>query len=162
MARDEVVRSIEVDLGQQQAFRLWHERIELWWPESHRISGSAEARMSLEPHVGGRLLERTTDGREIPWGVVRVWDPPRRISHTFFPAADPDAPSIVEVRFEPLGPRRTGVYVRHRRGDLRAERWEGALARFESGWGRVLAAFEGHVRADRVPTPTQRDQEGPT
>ena len=37
--------------------------------------------VTLEPRLGGRIYERTSDGTEIDWGEITDWDPPRRLAY---------------------------------------------------------------------------------
>lgn len=53
----------------------------MWWPRGHTASGDADAGVVLEPRAGGRIYERTSDGREVDWGEITLWDPPRRLGY---------------------------------------------------------------------------------
>jgi uncharacterized protein YndB with AHSA1/START domain len=140
-----VVRRVEVGISPALAFALWHERLDAWWPKGHSRSGAAGTTVHLEPAVGGRFYERTLDGRELDWGRVEVWDPPRRIVHTWMLGSGEERPTTVEVTFTQAGPARTLVVVNHSPGRLAPETWEARSDRFVRGWSAVLEAFSNAV-----------------
>ena len=78
--------SFDVACPPEHAFAVWTERISTWWPGDHSVAGGA---VVLEPHVGGRIYERTEDGTEIAWGEVTVWEPPRRLAYLWHLRARP-------------------------------------------------------------------------
>jgi hypothetical protein len=57
--------------------------------------------VTIEPRVGGRVYATHGDIGEDDWGEVTVWEPGRRLAHTFTLAQDPQHPSEVAVEFEP-------------------------------------------------------------
>ena len=79
----------------------------------------------FEPHVGGRLFERTPAGDEHAWGEITAWEPPQRLGYlwhlredpadatdveiTFGAAADGDTRSIEHGGWERLGERGSGL-----------------------------------------------------
>jgi hypothetical protein len=40
--------------------------------------------------MGGSILERTTDGRVLPWAEVVVWRPPERVVLSWRPLSEPE------------------------------------------------------------------------
>ena len=79
-----VRKTVTVKCGIDHAFRTFTEGIGGWWPlHSHAVSlgegsGPPET-VVMEPRAGGRLYERTRDGRECEWGSVLEWEPPARL-----------------------------------------------------------------------------------
>jgi hypothetical protein len=59
--------------------------------------------VAIEPRVGGRVYATHGDVGEHDWGEVVVWEPGRRLVHTFSLAQDPQHPSEVAVDFVPGG-----------------------------------------------------------
>jgi len=143
-------RAVQVRCDASAAFRAFTERIELWWPPNHRRLAGAQ--LVLEGEVGGRFLERGPGGAEALWGAVQVWEPPHRLVLTWWPGAL-TAPTLVEVRFTPIGPE-TRVEITHSEADaqLGAE-WPGRAARFEANWIQVLTALANHVTPPEAPEP---------
>jgi hypothetical protein len=133
---------IEIDVvcPPHDAFVIWTERFDQWWPRSHTVSGDPVA-VVLEPEVGGRLYERTADGREIDWGEVTAWDPPRRFSYLWHIRRARGEATDVEVTFADAGDGTTRVEIVHsgweRLGDD-GRSWRDAN---RGGWTGLLPAF---------------------
>ena len=135
-----VTKSIVVKRSPEEAFRVYTEGIASWWPlETHSPSGKSET-VVVEPREGGRLYERTTDGDEIEWGQVLVWDPPHRLVHSWHLGRD--VATDVELRFTPQGDD-TLVELIHsgweRHGDYAAD----LRASYDSGWDFVFGERYG-------------------
>jgi hypothetical protein len=67
--------SYEIDCPADHAFDVWTNQLRTWWPKGHSTSGD-DTVVRLEPRLGGRIFERTSDGNEIDWGEVARWSPP--------------------------------------------------------------------------------------
>jgi hypothetical protein len=81
------------------AFDAYTGRIGEWWDP--RYTGNAETleTVVIERRVGGRVFARHSDLGVDDWGEVTVWEPGRRVVHTFTLAQDPSHPSQVAVEF---------------------------------------------------------------
>jgi Activator of Hsp90 ATPase homolog 1-like protein len=101
-----------VHCEQSRAFATWAERFSSWWPGGHSVSG-APAEVVLEPHLGGRIYERTAAGHEIPWGEVTVWEPPRRLGYLWHLRRDRADATDVEIAFVDQGDGTTRVEIAH-------------------------------------------------
>ncbi|WP_372530564.1 SRPBCC domain-containing protein [Euzebya sp.] len=135
---------VEVGCSPDHAWRLWTERMDVWWPPGKSVAGG-DAEVVVEARPGGRIYERTPDGVEHDWGRVVATDPPHRIAftwHLMFDAADA---TDVEVTFTPIadGTRVRVVHTgwdrlaRERGTDVAAQRRD----RNRAGWTAVTAAF---------------------
>ena len=91
--------SLDVDCPAEHAFGVWTDRINLWWPADHTVSGRPDAEVVLEPRLGGRIFERTVDGVEHDWGEVTLWEPPHRLGYLWHLRTDRSAATEVEIRF---------------------------------------------------------------
>jgi uncharacterized protein YndB with AHSA1/START domain len=137
-----VVRaSVRVQLPPQEAFRLFTDGINQWWPlqEGYSYGGDRAREIFLEPTEGGRFYERFVDGDELQVGTVRVCSPPDRILFTWR-SPDWQAETVVEVRFvaEELG---TSVQLEHRSFERLGAEGEAIARRWGGGWPRVIGAF---------------------
>src|SRR5579862_240603 len=74
-----VQKQILVQISPERAFKVFTERMDLWWPKSHHIGKAPMKGTVLEPKEGGRWFEIGQDGSQCDWGKVLVWDPPRRL-----------------------------------------------------------------------------------
>jgi len=57
--------SFDIECPPDHAFAVWTTRLSTWWPKGHSTSGDPDTVVTLEPHLGGRIFERTPDGTEI-------------------------------------------------------------------------------------------------
>jgi uncharacterized protein YndB with AHSA1/START domain len=95
----------------------------------------------LESGVGGRFVERSPSGEEAKLGEVLLWEPPQRLSYSWFPGAI-DKPTRVDVSLAHSGAE-TLVEILHSEGDSSlGDAWPERVRLFERGWTSVLAAFE--------------------
>ncbi len=138
----------EVAAEPAHAFATWVERTDLWWPRGHTLSAEPVA-IVFEPHVGGRIYERDSQGAELPWGEIVVWAPPARIEflwHLFF---TPEEATHVEITFAP-SPGGTVVRIVQTGWDALAE--QGPLRREGNarGWSTAIEAYRQIVEHGRA------------
>jgi hypothetical protein len=110
--------AVRVDVAREDAFALFVHEVDAWWrrgPKFRHGRGDA-ARITIEPHLHGRVVETWTEGeqaREFELGRVTCWRPPERFAFSFrnatFAAAER---TEVEVTFATVD-RGTLVTVRH-------------------------------------------------
>ena len=155
-ATDTSVRtSVVVSASQEHAFSVFTEGIGSWWPPDHHILQGELAEMVFEPHVGGAVYDRATDGTECRWGHVLAYDPPNRfvitwnISLRWQLESDPTKVSEIEVSFLPEGPTTTRVELTHRHLDRHGPGWEQMRHAVGSpdGWMRGLTRFAVQLAA---------------
>jgi uncharacterized protein YndB with AHSA1/START domain len=115
-----ITGTVSLTVPVAQAFALFTESINTWWPHQFHIGQADVAEVVLEPRVGGRWYERGVDDSECDWGRVLIWEPPTRVVFTWqingswqFDA-DPAKASEIEARFREDGPGQTVVDVEHR------------------------------------------------
>ena len=142
-----IVLEFDVAAPPDHAFTVWTERAEMWWPRSHTISQDPDLDVVFEPHVGGRIYERATDGSEHDWGEVLVWDPPQRIAylwHLFFAR---DEATEVEISFAPSGTA-TRVTISQRGFAALGEQGPPRRARTEMAWQQIAPLFQEAAAVD--------------
>jgi uncharacterized protein YndB with AHSA1/START domain len=100
--KNAIRRSIQVDCEIEDAFRLFTEGFEAWWPLAlYSVEGENARTCVIEPWTGGRVYERSRSGEEHEWGTVTNWDPPNRISFRWHPGrTDNRDDERVDVRFD--------------------------------------------------------------
>jgi uncharacterized protein YndB with AHSA1/START domain len=151
-----VTETIVVDAPIDRAFAVFTADIGSWWPPSHHILQAELAEMVFEPHVGGHIIDRGTDGSECRWARVLAYEPPARIVFSWDIAlnwtieSDPARTSEVEVRFVAESEDRTRVELEHRGIERHGEGWDSMHAAVGSpdGWRVGLERF-----ARRVSSP---------
>jgi len=104
----------------EQAFRVFTDSFNIWWPAEYHIGRADVAEVILESRKGGRWYERGVDDSECDWGRVLAWEPPHRLVVTWQINGewqydpDPEHASEIEVRFTSDGPGQTMVELEHR------------------------------------------------
>ena len=141
--------TVMVEASQEQAFSVFTDGIDSWWPREHTIGEAELKEMVLEPRVGGRAYGIGVDGSESDWGRVLAFDRPNRIvvswDITLQWKHEPNIAktSEFEVRFIPDGPERTRVELEHRHLERHGEGWEAMRDAVGSpnGWQSGLELF---------------------
>ncbi len=96
-----VVKSVTIRVNPARAFDLFTRDLARWWPLARFHAGSDAVDCAIEPRAGGRVLERTADGRETEWGKVLAYEPPHRLAFSWMIGVAPDQAQLIEVRFMP-------------------------------------------------------------
>ncbi len=140
-------KSVVLPCDAARAFVLFTDKIDGWWPESHRPLNDASSRVQLLE--SGRFCDLAADGQAVELGRVRVWEPPSRLVLDFYLGTGPARPTEVVVTFKPEGAG-TRVVVEHRSTASSEEAWQKVMAIFDGSWTKVLAALGQAAQA----TPT--------
>jgi uncharacterized protein YndB with AHSA1/START domain len=94
------------------AFDTYTGRIGEWWDPAYTANAETLEAVTIEPRVGGRVFATHRDLGEHVWGEVTVWEPGRRLVHTFTLAQDSAHPTEVAVEFAP-SPDGSTVFFAH-------------------------------------------------
>ncbi|MBF6327693.1 SRPBCC domain-containing protein [Nocardia transvalensis] len=125
-------------------FHTFVRTIATWWPLVPFSAGHEQVReVTFEQFEGGRVYETWSDGTEVDWGHLLLWDPPRRFTMTWTmtrPATE------VELSFTELAPTLTRVTVEHRGWEHLTEAQLAAACShlggyprgYNEGWARIL------------------------
>ncbi|HEY3764776.1 MAG TPA: SRPBCC domain-containing protein [Gaiellales bacterium] len=144
-----------VDRPVAETFALFTDGLDTWWPlHIHSIAAdtfenrvTAES-VTFEKHVGGRVIERMSDGTEAAWGVIRVWEPPHRFVMSWKPTLEDGPSTEVELTFTAAGDGRTRIDLEHRGWELLADgdrKREG----YGEGWAALFDRFSEFTAAGR-------------
>jgi activator of Hsp90 ATPase-like protein len=134
----------------EDAFSAYAGRIGEWWDPRYTANAQTLTAVTIEPRVGGRVYATHSDMGEHDWGEVTVWEPSRRLVHTFTLAQDPEQPSEVAAEFvsaEGQGEASAGCTIRFAHGG-----WTNAnaAARTKFGdWQIMLDRFVALADSDR-------------
>jgi len=131
----------DIECPPEHAFAVWTTRLSSWWPKGHSASGHPDTVVTLEPHLGGRIFERTPDGTEIEWGVVTTWSPPHRLGYLWHIGRDRGDATDVELTFVDLGDGATRLEIVHsgwERLGAEGREWRDSNT---AGWRALLPAF---------------------
>jgi uncharacterized protein YndB with AHSA1/START domain len=134
-----VRKSLRVNVPQAHAFAVFTQQFGI---------GAAPAQTAIiEPRVGGRWFERSSDGIECDWGQVLVWEAPHRIVLSWDIGAqwkyDPKLGTEVEIRFISEDANTTRVELEHRHLERYGDQAEKMQKTFDSegGWSGILRRF---------------------
>jgi len=139
--------SFDVRAPSTHAFDVWTRDIGRWWPADHTATGEDGLTVTLEPRVGGRIFERTTDGRESDWGEILVWEPPRRFVYTWHLRRSIEESTEVEIRFVATAPDATRVEIEHRGWERLGSEGPSWRDRNRGGWETLLPHYVAAVAA---------------
>jgi hypothetical protein len=158
-ANPPVRKTVRVGASVEQAFQVFTEGFDTWWPRSHSIGGSPLQKAVIEGKIGGRCYQQSVDGSECDWGRVLVWEPPSRfvlawqLNPQWEHEPDIARASEVEITFssEPDGSTRVDLEHRHfdrhgagaelmRRGVDSPGGWGGLLQLYAAAAGRNIPA----------------------
>jgi uncharacterized protein YndB with AHSA1/START domain len=152
-----VNRSVVVKADLDRSFAAFTGRIGRWWPRSHSIASTPLADVIIEPRVGGRWYERSTDGSECEWGKVLAWDPPGRLILAWQVDGnwkyDPSLVLEVEVTFTALEAGLTRVDLEHRNLERYGDQAASVREKIghENGWLGILKSFVADTEAAFPP-----------
>jgi uncharacterized protein YndB with AHSA1/START domain len=138
--------SFDVACRADHAFAVWTERTSRWWPTGHSVSGEAGLAIVFEPRVGGRIFERTQDGREHDWGEITVWEPPERLGYLWHIRRDRMDATDVDIRFVARGDS-TRVEIEHTGWERLGAEGPAWRERNHAGWGGLLPHYTAEAEA---------------
>jgi Activator of Hsp90 ATPase homolog 1-like protein len=127
------------------AFAAYTSRIGEWWDPRYTANAESLDAVTIEPMVGGRVFATHRDIGRDDWGEVTVWDPGRRLVHTFTLAQDSGLPSEVAVEFAPHTGG-TGCQMRFAHGGWTES--NAAVRRKFADWSVLLDRFAELADAD--------------
>jgi hypothetical protein len=136
-----VRKSIEVACDQADAFRLFTDEIDSWWPlATHSVGETDAVACYFEGRHGGRIYETCKDGTIHLWGTVTAWEPSSRVVFSWHPGRGADTAQEVELRF--IGTKQgTRVELEHRGWEQLGEKAHQTRTGYDQGWVPVLETY---------------------
>jgi uncharacterized protein YndB with AHSA1/START domain len=133
----------------EQAFAVFVDRFNEWWPRDATWGGDKIAEIIIEAQPGGRCFERTRDGIESVWGTVLSLTRPRHIviAWQIRPDRTPEtseiAASRLDVRFVAVSDDASEVVLVHRDFPRHGDGWEAYRNAMASakGWPRLMDLY---------------------
>jgi uncharacterized protein YndB with AHSA1/START domain len=154
-ATEPVRQSVVVRRPLAETFALFTDGLDSWWPlHTHSIAADTfEGRVGVESitfekRVGGRVLERMSDGTEAPWGTILAWEPPTRFVMSWKPTMVDGPSTEVEITFTSLGGGETRIDLEHRGWEL-LDPDPAHKAGYNEGWRELFARFQKVANSDR-------------
>lgn len=139
---DPIVKTVVVNSGSARAFDVFVNKTSTWWPlDGHAVSagqGKVAKAVTIEPRLGGAIYETMFDDRRADWGKVLEFEAGRKLSMTWHPGNNADAPTRVDVEFEDLGDGTTRVTLTHSGWDVWGEDADTRRGSYDGGWDNVF------------------------
>lgn len=143
---DPIVKSVTVNCSAEHAFNVFVHRIGTWWPlDSHAVSANQGERaqdVTIEPRVGGAIIETMHNGTNTEWGTVQAYEPGQRFATTWHPGTGKDKPTLVEVEFTQQGDT-TLVTLTHSGWEIWKDEAADKITGYTAGWGAIMDRMYG-------------------
>ena len=135
-------KQLKVGLSQEQAFRLFTEGINKWWPLANHSVGEDQAESCyFEGRVGGRIMEVLKDGSQAEWGKVLIWRPYELVMFHWYPGRTADTAQEVTVKFSKLKGGGSLVELIHTGWETLGDAAHSTRSGYDTGWDFVLAKY---------------------
>ncbi|MCO5948350.1 SRPBCC family protein [Mucilaginibacter flavidus] len=140
-----IKKEVIVEASQATAFKVFSEKMDLWWPRTHHIGKAPMIEMVVESGLNGRWYTGHEDGSEANIGYVLSWDPNSflglawQINSEF--QFDPELMTEVEVNFIADGPKKTTVKFEHRNLDRLGSGGK-TFESMDEGWGLIINLYK--------------------
>lgn len=144
-----IKKDLTVDASQETAFRVFCQKMDLWWPRSHHSGNSPMVKMVLEPWEKGRWYSTHEDGTRCDIGYVQRFEPNARLVlvwqlNTEF-QFDPDQQAEIEVNFTSQGAQTT-VSLEHRNIETLGK----AVGGIDQGWGLIIDLYKVFAKSGKL------------
>jgi hypothetical protein len=138
-----VVKVMMIPGSPAVVFELFTDRMSDWWPlESHSVGEKDAVGVRVEPGVGGRVIETTSDGTEHEWARIKDWVPGERLEMDWYPGNPSSQATHLEITFRQTaeGTEMTLVHDGWQARGVDAERMRDS---YGTGWDLVLGRIPG-------------------
>ena len=132
----------EVACPREHAFATWGERFAQWWPADHTTTGATSSEIVFEPHIGGRVFERTATGEEVDFGEITIWEPPRRLGYLWHIRRDRADATDVEISFVQQDDGTTRVEIVHSGWERLGSDGVAWRERNKKGWATLIPYYK--------------------
>lgn len=143
-----IKKELLIAAGQESCFKVFTQKMDLWWPKTHHVGKCAMVEMVLEQGQGGRWYSKHEDGSEVNVGTVLSWNPYDLLVLNWQIDAnfqyDPGITIEIEVQFISEGPKTTRVLMEHKDLDRLGEGGK-AIESMDEGWGMILNLYKNTV-----------------
>ena len=145
-----VVKTIDLPVGATEAFKHYVQGLPQWFPLNKFFMGETPPKeCCVETHLGGRLFERTNEGKELVWGHITVWEPPHRLAYTWQVGTAPEKAQLIEITFADTS-EGSKLTLRHSGWEKLGEHGARAREGYDGGWEFVLGScYRAYVLAHK-------------
>ena len=132
-----VVKAVWVRAAPARAFECFALDLARWWPLAQFHTGPDPVDCAIEPRPGGRVFERSADGRETAWGRVFTYEPPYRLTFTWIVGLSAEYEQLIELRLAPEG-HGTRVELTHSGWEKLGDAAAALRDRYDRGWATLI------------------------
>ncbi|PRY79005.1 uncharacterized protein YndB with AHSA1/START domain [Yoonia maritima] len=141
---DPIHKIVDVPLTPEDAFALFTDGIDSWWPGAAYSESFSDGRtprnIRIETHKGGKIIETTKSGAECIWGEIIAYNPGRFLSFTWHPGQPAAKATVVAISFKAT---QTGTQcdLTHGGFDILGPIADAVSTCYLTAWHSVLGCF---------------------
>ena len=137
---DPIKKKLTVPLTADEAFALFTDEIDTWWPKDPFSVKGAKSKVVFANHKDGKIIEESEDGEAIIWGTIIAYDPGTYLAFTWHPGRDASEATVVEVRFTQTEAG-TRCDLTHGGFEILGPTADAVSTSYLHGWDLVLGCF---------------------
>ena len=140
MMNDPINKSLVVPLTPSEAFALFTDDLDVWWPKAtHSVTG-AKAKLVFPTHKDGEITEEGDDGKVAIWGKLIAYDPGKYLAFTWHPGRPAQEATVVTVTFTQTTAG-TRCNLTHGGFDILGNTADAVSTSYLHGWDMVLGCY---------------------
>jgi hypothetical protein len=137
---DPIAKTLTVPLNVAEAFELFTNEIDTWWPKaSHSVTGD-KAKIKFPNHKDGEITETGDDGKISIWGKVIAYDAGKYLAFSWFPGRSEKEATIVTVTFTQTKDG-TRCDLTHGGFEILGDTTDAVSTSYLHGWDMVLGCY---------------------
>lgn len=137
---DPINKTLTVPLNAADAFALFTDQIDTWWPKaSHSVKGE-KAKLTFPTHKGGEIVEEGEDGEVAVWGKLIAHDPGKYLAFSWYPGRDESQATVVTVTFTEKADG-TLCELSHGGFEILGDTADAVSTSYLKGWDMVLGCY---------------------
>lgn len=142
---DPIKKSLIVPLTPKEAFALFTQNMDSWWPKaSHSVTGK-KAKLTFPKHKGEDIVEHGANGEIVVWGTLIAYEPGAYLAFSWHPGRTAQEATVVTVTFTKT-PEGTRCDLTHGGFDILGETADAVSTSYLKGWDMVLGCYASAAR----------------
>ncbi len=137
-----ISKSIEVPCNQKQAFTVFVNEVQTWWPLAKNsvsaMGGAVAKKVVIEARSGGEVYEIGHDDTHHTWGSVTKFSPHDQLTLDWHIGLPAENASEVDVQFIAIDANTTRVDLTHSRWEAFGDKAEAMRNGYDQGWVGVF------------------------
>ena len=141
---DPIKKSLTVPLAPDEAFDLFTNEIDTWWPKAKFSVKGAGSEVNFANHKGGQIIETTSDGEKEVWGTIIAYDPGTYLAFSWHPGRPESEATTVTVTFKQTEAG-TKCDLTHGGFDILGDTADAVSTSYLHGWDYVLGCYASAI-----------------